>query len=57
LIDAFLRAPEQSNAREVKRANAQMFEYVQVSDWFLSLDVNTPSEYAALRAMVPGKRD
>jgi len=57
LIDAFLDAPEQSNAREVNRAHAQRFAYVEVSDPYLSLDVNTPGEYAAVRAMAPGKRD
>jgi molybdenum cofactor cytidylyltransferase len=50
LIDAFLGAPVTSNAREIKRANAQQIESVPVSDFFLSVDVNTPEEYAALSA-------
>jgi molybdenum cofactor cytidylyltransferase len=48
LIDAFLNAPATSNAREVKHAHAQYFEYVPVSDANLVADVNTPEEYAAL---------
>lgn len=48
LIDAFLAAPVTSNAREVKRAHAEMIESVTVADSFLSVDLNTPEEYAAL---------
>jgi CTP:molybdopterin cytidylyltransferase MocA len=48
LIDAFLEAPVTSNAREIKRANAQMIESVPVLDSLVSVDVNTPEEYAAL---------
>jgi molybdenum cofactor cytidylyltransferase len=47
-IDSFLSAPVTSNAREVKRAHAEMIESVPVSDSLLSVDVNTPEEYAAL---------
>jgi molybdenum cofactor cytidylyltransferase len=50
LIDAFLRAPVTSNAREIKRAHAQRIEAVPVSDSLVSVDVNTPEEYAALLA-------
>jgi molybdenum cofactor cytidylyltransferase len=48
LIDAFLAAPVTSNAREVKRAHAEKFESVPVPDELLTVDVNTPKEYAAL---------
>ena len=48
LIDAFLAAPVTSNAREVKRAHAGMIEAVPVPDSSVSMDVNTPDEYAAL---------
>ncbi len=50
LIDAFLNAPPTGNARQVKRAHAQFFEYVSVPDAYLAADVNTPEEYAALSA-------
>ncbi len=50
LIDAFLRAPVTSNAREIKRAHAQRIKAVPVSDSLVSVDVNTPEEYAALLA-------
>jgi molybdenum cofactor cytidylyltransferase len=50
LIDAFLSAPVTGNARDVKRAHAQRFEYVAVPDLYLSADINTPEEYAAISA-------
>jgi hypothetical protein len=52
LIDAFLSAPATSNARIVKRAHAQYFRYVPVSDLYVSADMNTPGEYAALTTAV-----
>ena len=52
LIDAFLRAPVTGNAREVKHAHAQLIESVPVPDSLLSVDVNTPEDYAALSAVI-----
>ncbi len=46
LIDAFLSAPVTSNAREVKHAHAERFEYISVPDPLLAADLNTPEEYA-----------
>jgi molybdenum cofactor cytidylyltransferase len=51
LIDAFLSAPVTGNARDVKRAHAQRFEYAAVPDLYLSADMNTPNEYAAMSAV------
>lgn len=48
LIDAFLAAPVTSNAREVKRAHAGLIEAVPVPDSLVTLELNTPEEYAAL---------
>jgi len=48
LIDAFLIAPATQNARAIKHAHAQSIEYIAVADSLLSIDVNTPEEYAAL---------
>jgi molybdenum cofactor cytidylyltransferase len=52
LIDAFITAPATGNAREVKHAHAQLIESVPVTDSLLSVDVNTPEEYAALSAAI-----
>lgn len=48
LIEAYLRAPTTSNAREVKQAHSDKFEYIAIPDPLLNADVNTPEEYAAL---------
>ncbi len=48
LIQAFLAAPVRGNARDVKHAHADKFEYLAVPDPLLRVDVNTPEEYAAL---------
>jgi len=50
LMDAFLSAPASSNAREVKRAHADKFEYVAVADALLAVDLNTPEEYEAAKS-------
>jgi len=47
LIDAFLAAPVTSNAREIQRAHAHLIESVPVPDSTVSVDLNTPEEYAA----------
>ncbi len=56
LIQAFLRAPVTSNAREVRRACAQHIEYVPVPDPLLTADMNTPEQYAATAAQVFSSR-
>jgi molybdenum cofactor cytidylyltransferase len=50
LIEKLLAAPLTSNARQVKWANAHAFEYIPVTDSLLTIDVNTPEEYARLAA-------
>jgi len=53
MIEAFLRAPAGSNAREVRRANQEFIEYVPVDDPFVTLNVDTPEDYAALTGSAP----
>lgn len=48
LIEAFLRAPDSSNARDIEHANAGKIEYVAVDDPLVTVNVDTPEEYAAL---------
>lgn len=48
LIEAFLRAPASSNAREVEHANLGKIEYVSVDDPLVTVNIDTPEEYAAL---------
>ena len=50
LIEAFLRAPDATNAREVEHEHQSHIEYLPVNDPFVALNVNTPDDYAALLA-------
>jgi molybdenum cofactor cytidylyltransferase len=49
LLEAFLRAPLSSNAREVQHANQDHIEYAAIDDPLIALNINTPEEYAALQ--------
>jgi len=46
MIEAFLRAPATTNAREVERANQQRILYIPVSDPAVATNWNTPEEYS-----------
>jgi len=52
MIEAFLRAPDSSNAREVEHAHQATIEYLPVGDPLVTVNVDTPEEYAALSASV-----
>jgi CTP:molybdopterin cytidylyltransferase MocA len=53
MIEAFLRAPSTATAREVEHQCAEHIEYAPVDDPAITINVNTPEEYAALRASQP----
>ena len=48
MIEAFLRAPATANARDIQHHNRHHIEYVAVDDRLVTLNINTPEEYAAL---------
>jgi molybdenum cofactor cytidylyltransferase len=48
LIEAFLRAPETSNARDVEHAHQGEIEYVAIDDLLVAGNVDTPEQYASL---------
>lgn len=48
MIEALLRAPEQSTAREVIHQHAARVRYVEVNDPNVAANVNTPDDYARL---------
>lgn len=48
MLEAFLRAPLTSNAREVEHAHQEHIEYVRVDDPLVAVNINTPEDYAAL---------
>lgn len=50
LIEAFLKAPEGSTARDVEHQHVQRIEYIPVVDPFVTMNVDTPEEYSKLLA-------
>jgi len=48
MIEAFLRAPATSNAREVEHANQERISYVTVEDPLVAVNVDTPEDYAKI---------
>jgi molybdenum cofactor cytidylyltransferase len=48
MLEAFLKAPETSNARDVEHAHQSEIEYVPVDDPLVALNVDSPEAYAAL---------
>ncbi len=48
MIAEFLKAPEISTARDVEHAHQSEIEYVPVDDPMVTLNVNTPAQYAGL---------
>jgi molybdenum cofactor cytidylyltransferase len=48
MIEAFLRAAATSNARDVEHQNQSHIEYVMVDDPNVTLNVDTPEDYARL---------
>lgn len=53
MIEAFLKAPAETTARDVEHQNQSRIEYVPVDDPMVALNINTPEDYAALRAGTP----
>lgn len=49
MIEAFLRAPATSNAREVEHADQTRICYVPADDPFVTMNVDTPEQYASLK--------
>lgn len=53
MIEAFLKAPPTATARDVEHQNQQHIRYVPIDDPTVTLNVDTPEDYAALAAMAP----
>jgi molybdenum cofactor cytidylyltransferase len=54
MIEAFLRAPAGSSARDIERQNQEHIRYVPVDDRWIAVNINTPEDYAALSGGSPG---
>jgi molybdenum cofactor cytidylyltransferase len=50
MIEAFLRAPAASTAREVEHRSRDRILYLPVDDPFVAVNINTPEDYATLPA-------
>jgi molybdenum cofactor cytidylyltransferase len=48
LIEAFLRAQPTASARDIEHTNQMHVQYVAVNDPFVTMNINTPEDYAAL---------
>jgi molybdenum cofactor cytidylyltransferase len=55
MIEAFLKAAPSANAREVEHVNHEHIEYLELEDPMVTLNIDTPEDYAAL-ATSPGPR-
>jgi molybdenum cofactor cytidylyltransferase len=50
MIEAFLKAPASSSARDVKRDHQAHVQYLAVDDPHIVVNVNTPADYSRIRA-------
>ncbi|HZZ16853.1 MAG TPA: NTP transferase domain-containing protein, partial [Candidatus Sulfotelmatobacter sp.] len=48
MMEAFLRVPATSTAREVEHQNQKHIQYVTVDDPLVAANINTPDDYAKL---------
>ena len=54
MMEAFLKADSSSTARDVEHQHRDKIEYVELDDPLVSVNVNTPEDYAALSGLVAG---
>ena len=50
MMEAFLRVPATSVARDIEHAHEEHIQYVSVEDSLVALNINTPEDYAGLLA-------
>ena len=50
MIEAFLRVPPTSIARDVEHQHKEHIRYIPVDDALVTVNINTPEDYAGLRA-------
>ena len=54
MMEAFLRVPATSIARDIEHAHQEHIQYLRVNDPLVALNINTPEEYAGLRTLQNG---
>jgi molybdenum cofactor cytidylyltransferase len=57
MIEAFLRVPATSIAREIEHGHQEHIQYVGVDDPLVALNINTPEDYMGLRTRPLGVDD
>jgi len=57
MMEAFLKAPASATARDAEHQNQEQIVYVEVDDPLVTVNVNTPEEFAALQRAAPLLRD
>lgn len=55
MIEAFLRAPRATNAREIEHANQDRIHYLAIDDPTITLNFNTPEDYSTIE-LTPNSR-
>jgi molybdenum cofactor cytidylyltransferase len=50
MIEAFLRVPATSTARDIEHEHQKHIQYIAVDDPLIALNINTPEDYARLMA-------
>jgi molybdenum cofactor cytidylyltransferase len=56
MIELFLRAPATATARDIEHLNRQHITYLPVADPFVTMNVDTPEDYAAISASASAPR-
>ena len=56
MMEAFLRTPASSTARDVEHQHQKHIQYVPVDDPLAALNINTPEDYAELTGRPPRSR-
>jgi molybdenum cofactor cytidylyltransferase len=51
MMEAFLRVPATSIARDIEHAHQEHIQYFRVDDPLVALNINTPEDYAGLRTV------
>jgi molybdenum cofactor cytidylyltransferase len=48
MLEAFLKAPSNSTARDIEHANQKFIEYFAIADALVTANIDTPEDYSAL---------
>jgi len=52
MIEAFLKAPTTTTARDIEHANQQRILYVPVNDPCITANIDTPEQYSSLQSVL-----